>query len=158
MIRLDIGCGDVCEPGWTGVDPYYEGAQVSADAWDLPYDDATVDAIRCSHALEHIHKDVQPAVWEEWARVLRPGGTVWVSVPDSLYVLQHLLEVGPSDPWGRILVWGHVRWKGDEHVTAFAPDTLLADAEAAGFAVHSCSREWTGRQNQRSIVLEAHRP
>jgi len=72
-------------------------------------------------------------------------------------VLQYLID-HPDDPWATIMVTGQGRWPGDAHLTAFAPDTLRALAERAGFVVDSVTREWTHLQNQQSIVLEAHRP
>lgn len=50
---------------------------VSADAWHLPFPDASFDGIFCSNMLEHT-PDVRP-VFAELARVLRPGGWAWVS-------------------------------------------------------------------------------
>ncbi len=50
---------------------------VSADAWFLPFGDATFDGVYCSNMLEHT-PDVRP-VLAELTRVLRPGGWAWIS-------------------------------------------------------------------------------
>ena len=48
----------------------------------LPFADASFDRILCTEVLEHIPDD--RATIQEMVRVLRPGGTVAVSVPDQL--------------------------------------------------------------------------
>ena len=52
---------------------------LSADATRLPFGTESFDAIIASEILEHIPDDV--AAMAEIARVLRPGGTVAVTVP-----------------------------------------------------------------------------
>src|SRR6202167_2136406 len=49
------------------------------DAVHLPFPDATFDRVICSEVLEHIPEDV--AAMEELTRVLRPGGTMAITVP-----------------------------------------------------------------------------
>ena len=56
-----------------------QGQPVSADALKLPFADETFDRIICSEVLEHIPDD-QTAIGE-LARVLRPGGSIAVTVP-----------------------------------------------------------------------------
>mgnify|MGYP001627340695 CR=1 FL=1 len=59
-----------------------EGAEADVkqgDALALPYADGEFDRIVAAEVLEHIPADIQAI--EELARVLRPGGTLAVSVP-----------------------------------------------------------------------------
>lgn len=44
--------------------------------------DGSVDALYCSHALEHMKLSQLEGTLDEWARVLTPGGLLFVSVPD----------------------------------------------------------------------------
>ena len=55
------------------------GAATNGDATRLPFADATFDRIIASEVLEHIPDD--DAAFAELARVLRPGGTLAVTVP-----------------------------------------------------------------------------
>jgi len=55
---------------------------VQGDATRLPFADATFDRVIASEVLEHIPDDV--AAMGELARVLRPGGTMAVTVPARL--------------------------------------------------------------------------
>ena len=52
---------------------------VQGDALHLPFADGTFDRVIASEVLEHIPDDV--AAMTELARVLRPGGTMAVTVP-----------------------------------------------------------------------------
>jgi SAM-dependent methyltransferase len=54
-------------------------ATVRGDGLHLPFDDATFDRVICSEVLEHLHHD--EVAMGELARVLRPGGTMAVTVP-----------------------------------------------------------------------------
>jgi len=54
-------------------------AVVQADARDLPFPDRSLDHVVAAEVLEHVTQD-ELAI-SEIARVLRPGGTVAVSVP-----------------------------------------------------------------------------
>jgi SAM-dependent methyltransferase len=59
--------------------PPAQAAAVTADATRLPFPDGSFDAIIVAEMLEHIPNDA--AALKEIARVLRPGGTVAVTVP-----------------------------------------------------------------------------
>ena len=52
---------------------------LNGDARTLPFPDATFDRIITSEVLEHVGEDV--AALDELARVLKPGGTLAVTVP-----------------------------------------------------------------------------
>ncbi len=54
-------------------------APVQGDATRLPFDNASFDRIIASEVFEHIPDDV--AAYDELMRLLRPGGTVAVTVP-----------------------------------------------------------------------------
>jgi SAM-dependent methyltransferase len=59
--------------------PPAQAAAVTADTTRLPFADGSFDAIIVAEMLEHIPNDT--AALKEIARVLRPGGTVAVTVP-----------------------------------------------------------------------------
>lgn len=78
-------------------------AAVQGDACQLPFPDATFDRVIASEVLEHIHNDL--AAMRELARVLRPGGTMAVTVPRcGPEVINWLLSDEYHDTPG-----GHVR-------------------------------------------------
>lgn len=58
---------------------YIQSPQVFGDACHLPFPDSTFDAVLLLEVLEHIPSDT--LVLKEILRVLRPGGTLYLSTP-----------------------------------------------------------------------------
>lgn len=85
---LDIGCGKkpyqkyfICQ--YIGIDPSPEiHPDVVGNAWELPFADAVFDGIILNQSLEHI-SHIKKTI-QEIFRVLRPGGYVIVSVPQTM--------------------------------------------------------------------------
>lgn len=48
----------------------------------LMFDDNSVDHILCSHFLEHVYPDETQFILQDFYRVLKPGGTLHIIVPD----------------------------------------------------------------------------
>ncbi len=78
-------------------------AVVQGDALHLPFADATFDRVICSEVLEHIPDDL--AAMAELTRVLRPGGTMAVTVPRFF---PELVNWALSDEY-HLVPGGHVR-------------------------------------------------
>lgn len=76
-IKLNIGAGSTVIDGFTAIDRKF-----GTEAYPLPYNDEVVDEIRCSHLLEHLTFKEASEAMDEWARVLKPGGRIRISVPD----------------------------------------------------------------------------
>lgn len=99
-LKLNLGCGMRPKPGFFGVDLVeMDGVDVVADLNeglpDLP--DNSVDEIMTQHVLEHV-QNFMPLM-RELHRVVRPGGTIRITVPHYSNVF------GFSDPT-------HVRFFG----------------------------------------------
>jgi predicted SAM-dependent methyltransferase len=90
-IKLHIGCGERYIPGFTHIDvrkfPRVDYV-TSADKLDM-FKDNSVDLIYACHVLEHFRRNQIENVLKEWYRVLKPGGTLRIAVPD----LEKLVEV-----------------------------------------------------------------
>jgi 2-polyprenyl-3-methyl-5-hydroxy-6-metoxy-1,4-benzoquinol methylase len=102
---LDVGCGF----GWfellaldrgarsvTGVEPHEADLATArrhldderltfqaASAISLPFDDASFDTVVCWEVLEHIPTATEQRAFCEFARVLRPGGVLYLSTPHA---------------------------------------------------------------------------
>lgn len=61
----------------------------TADLMDLPFEDASFDAVVCLHALHHV--DHPRRAMEEMLRVTRPGGRILLSEPHASLVLRAVL-------------------------------------------------------------------
>jgi SAM-dependent methyltransferase len=58
----------------------------------LPFGDDTFEIIYASHILEHIPWFKIEEVLREWARILRPGGSLEIWVPDGLKICKALVD------------------------------------------------------------------
>jgi predicted SAM-dependent methyltransferase len=83
-LRLHLGCGKIDHPGFVNIDalPRRHVHHVQAvDRLDR-FRDGSVDLVYACHVLEHFSHLHVPDVLKEWARVLKPGGRLCLSVPD----------------------------------------------------------------------------
>lgn len=118
-MKLELGSGYAPTPGYLHLDanPALPQERMWADytgecnlaephvdvlidaSGELPWRDGTVDEIRAVDVLEHISYRRTAATLREWARVLAPGGRLYVQVPDFAEVVRWLTE----DRQGRLL-------------------------------------------------------
>ncbi len=106
---------------------------IRGDVRDLSmFDDGAVDELYASNVLEHFpHVDTQK-VLKEWCRVLKPGGKLWVSVPDFDATVKLYLKEGLVD-WVKFLAWGDQAHPLNYHYINFTFASLALDAHKAGF-------------------------
>jgi SAM-dependent methyltransferase len=91
---LDAGCGEgvlVDEYAErlriSGIDAHYQSARVTAGSLTaLPFDSASFDRALCLDVLEHLTYEDQPRALAELHRVLRPGGELFVSIPNLAHL------------------------------------------------------------------------
>ncbi|HET7696454.1 MAG TPA: methyltransferase domain-containing protein [Vicinamibacterales bacterium] len=91
---LDAGCGegvlvDEYAAGLdiVGVDANYASERVrEGSVTALPFADASFDRALCLDVLEHLTYEEQPRAFAELHRVLRPGGELFVSVPNLAHL------------------------------------------------------------------------
>lgn len=83
-MRIEIGGGEICKPGWVNLDPVHGDGRWQREAQDTPWpiDHGSVESIYASHVFEHIPAgapriDVMNECW----RVLEIGGTLRIIVP-----------------------------------------------------------------------------
>ena len=92
---LNVGCGRTCHPAWVNID--LEPASADVLRFDvsvgIPFPDASFEACYCSHMLEHLAQTEAARVVSEMYRVLRPGGTIRVVVPDLQTLAQEYLRL-----------------------------------------------------------------
>ncbi|KAA9036384.1 methyltransferase domain-containing protein [Ginsengibacter hankyongi] len=86
MKYLNLGCGVhySAEKEWTNIDFHKTGESVIAYNLlkGIPFEDRSFDLVYHSHVLEHFSKDDGEKMITECLRVLKPGGTIRVVVPD----------------------------------------------------------------------------
>ena len=91
---LDAGCGEGVlvdeyaeRIGIIGVDANYASDRVrEGSVTSLPFPDGAFDCALCLDVLEHLTFEEQPRALAELHRVVRPGGELFVSVPNLAHL------------------------------------------------------------------------
>lgn len=98
----------------------------------IPFPDCSVDTVYHSHVLEHIDRDQADGFMHEVRRVLRPGGTQRIVVPDlELFVRRYIESLDRIDK-------GEPADSHDDAVAQFLEQSVRR--EASGTAVQSSPR------------------
>lgn len=138
-LRLHLGAGANRLPGWVNVDLLGMGSDL---AWDLrrqlPFPDASAQAAFLEHVIEHFTLADALALLEECHRVLRPGGTIRVGVPDlERYIRSYIgdreliEQARPNRPTSLLALAEVTQFHG--HRSAYDAETLIMLLEEAGF-------------------------
>lgn len=147
--RLNWGCGTHPTPGWINSDTKDDpGIDLVCDIRDgLPLDDDGLDYVVSVHALPMIPYQELVPVLQELRRIIRPGGTLRLALPDLDGAIQAYLEgdrshflVPDTDEAtlsGKFIV--HMLWYGYT-VTLFTEEFARSVLLRAGFTrVHLCA-------------------
>jgi predicted SAM-dependent methyltransferase len=153
MTRLNLGCGpnresldviDQDHAAWKFVDSFagYNPDECYDFSGGIREPDGTVEAIYLGDALEHVVRYRVRTVLSECYRVLSPGGSLIVSVPDMAAVMVRFLASGEFAD----LIWGHQDERtgqnvfADTHKTGFTWATLTDALKEAGFKAENIKR------------------
>jgi predicted SAM-dependent methyltransferase len=138
-LLLHLGSGAQRKPGWVNVDLFGDPVDL---VWKLtrrlPFRDASVDGIFHEHVLEHLPLDAGVEFTRECARVLRPGATLRVGVPDIAKLIAEyvngtddlLAQWKPNRPTALLAVQEVFYW--DRHCTMYDFETLVLLMQSAG--------------------------
>ena len=147
MIRLNLGAGEDHREGWISVDLRPEVADVVCDVRKLEHwGDGEVDEILANDLLEHFPHAQTADILAEWRRVLRPGGTLTLKVPNLYQLARGIVACQETRNWSRAVayirnVYGGHKWgpEGalDAHHAGWLPDMLHFLLHGAGFDVES---------------------
>jgi SAM-dependent methyltransferase len=79
---LDVGCGQQKFPGSIGIDMNPDTAAdvlCHLDRGSLPFRDSAFDEVHATHLIEHVDNVIR--TMEEFHRVTRPGGVIFIITP-----------------------------------------------------------------------------
>ncbi len=177
-LRLHLGCGTNVLPGWVNIDRVARapGVVTDIDPTTLPYPDGSVTEVLAEHLFEHFSFAEEGLVWPEMARVLRPGGTLTLEVPDFEWVCGRFLQahdgwrafyiVGAADHYGgcgraldqrwgilQTMFFGNQNGAGQFHRSAYTEGKLRALAAHLGFAAIAVETRFNkGGQALRAVL------
>jgi predicted SAM-dependent methyltransferase len=133
-MKLHLGCGKRFIPGFIHIDaidyPHVDHVTSIDSLSFIP--DNTIDLIYNCHVLEHFKRRDVPRILAEWLRVLRPGGTLRVAVPDFA-ALSKLYQM--NGDLGQIIgaLIGRQDYLYNIHYNVFDYNTLKICLETVGF-------------------------
>jgi predicted SAM-dependent methyltransferase len=140
---LHIGSGGLRIPEFINIDA---DAAIDCDliggSEKLKFADASIGAIYASHLFEHIPRARTDTVLCEWHRVLKPGGSIYLCVPDLEALAERYLTAvreysegagtAALDLVTRVLYGGQSDGF-DFHYNGYSMPTLQALLESVGF-------------------------
>jgi predicted SAM-dependent methyltransferase len=135
-VKLHIGCMGKAIPGFKRLDAVQWGdVDYVQDARDLSnFESNTVEEIYASHILEHFSNPEVPLVLKDWNRAIKPGGTLWVSVPDFDAIVEMYLRMGRKmSTWIHHLIHGDQGEPYHTHYQSFTYPVLSGKLSDAGF-------------------------
>lgn len=145
-LKLHLGCGENYKSGWINID-LGKVADVTLDLRRaLPFDDEAAAIIYGEHFFEHVAYP-EPATFllGEYWRVLEPGGTLNLAVPDMELVLNSYVHGGTEAYYEAQRMWNpawcethmdHINYnfrQDGEHQYMYDYETLSKRLEQAGF-------------------------
>ena len=163
MIKINLGCGARPFVGkeWVNVDsgidfdmlrakkgPFSDAPDygedtitVIGDALNLPFPDNYADYLESQDMVEHLPFYLQPALYKEMFRVLKPGGELRVSTVDFSSLARIWLEEVDNNPnvtsddYVNVqeMIYGNQFHDGEYHKTAYSPTLASTLLNGAGF-------------------------
>jgi SAM-dependent methyltransferase len=145
--KLHLGCGSEYLKGYVNIDveDWAGICDMVANATHLPmFPDNSVDHIFNHALLEHIPPwDTLPAL-QEWYRILRPGGTIQIEVPDLERIFEDWLvegSLGEAEAINNIFGGNKSpdkAYRAQDHLTGFTFGRLTKMMAQVGF--EDCER------------------
>lgn len=150
---LHIGCGNIILPApFENLDTReLPGVDHISEAYPLQqFEDNTFDLVYSSHVLEHFEKAKTQDIVNEWVRILKPGGTIRLSVP-SLENLIKIYQISGDMEYIIGPLMGGQTYKQNFHYNMFDTRRLTIYLENAGCeAVHP----WDYRRTSHSKYFD----
>jgi predicted SAM-dependent methyltransferase len=148
-LKINLGCGNICKTGFLNID-LFPGGDLTLDLREgLPFESNCCELIFSEHFFEHIdYPEPISYLFGECLRVLRPGGVLTFSVPDTEWPLVDY-QSGTDAPYFQACAenpWWHPPYcttrlehinyhfrQHGQHLFAYDEETARKVLEEAGF-------------------------
>jgi predicted SAM-dependent methyltransferase len=146
-LKLHLGSGPNRKQGWINID-LHQAADLALDLREpLPFRDGSCAMVYSEHVLEHFeYPEPVMSMLRDWRRVLAPGGTCRVGVPDTGWPLAEYAGLSRRNYFAMAKERWHPDWcqtplehinyhfrQGREHHFAYDAETLIGAMTRAGF-------------------------
>ena len=101
-VKLNLGCGEYSlGPDWLNIDAVPTSASnLVLTVPPLPWPDGSVDEVYCGHFLEHLDRPQGAALLAECFRVMTPGASIGIVVPDFHEIARrYVMEADAPFEW-----------------------------------------------------------
>jgi SAM-dependent methyltransferase len=146
-LKLHLGCGPVRKEGWINVDLFGEPDLMLDLREPIPLEDGSCSMIYSEHFFEHVDYPAgAERILADCLRLLEPGGTFSVGVPDTQWPLEEYARKRQEGYFVQAKKVWHPAWCQTEldhinyhfrqdgnHLYAYDCATLCRVLEAAGF-------------------------
>ena len=161
-MKLNIGCGRMVLNGWTNIDIQVSPRaprepELLCDVRSIPLPDECATEVMALHLIEHFYYWEVRDVLQEWRRLLTPGGTLILELPNLAAAARNLLK-GLNDQMCMWPLYGDPS-HGDPymcHKWGYTPETIKKELVRNGFQNIRISKPLThGRRANRDMRIEA---
>lgn len=173
-MRVNWWCGRQVLDGWYNVDAVLHKkaprrpellhiVEFDADGVvlnPLPLADGCATDLQAMHAIEHVHEWQAPHLLAEWRRLLAPGGTLVLELPNIEAAARNLLAGRPPQ-MSMFAFYGDGSHRDPfmTHRYGYTPTTITTLVAAAGFIkVRVLPPQTHGARHDRDMRVEARKP
>ena len=162
-MKIHLACGKHILHDWVNVDLVKHPAAekdpelLGVDVSKLPFEDNSASEIMGIHIFEHFYEWEIHDLLKEWYRVLSPGGTLILEMPDLLKSCRNILENPANLKMGMWPLYGDNTLKDPLmcHKWAWTYETIKPYLIKAGFSkVKECNPLWHGKKVKRDFRVE----
>lgn len=159
-MKLNVGGGHKVIEGYLNVD-LADTADLQSDVRSIPLPDEEAEEIIAIHIVEHLERWDVPGALREWYRLLKPGGTLIIELPDLLKVCRNLTQGITDHGFSRRALFGDPQSANPlmMHRWGWTVSELTDELKAAGFVkIVEAKPQYHGKRDYRDMRLEARKP
>ena len=134
-VQIHFGCGAIADPRFINVDarPMPHVHLVTKSPLLQPFGVSTANSLYACHVFEHLTFLRQEAILKRWFQILKPGGTLRLSVPDFDKIVDIYQRSGNEVRSVQAELMGGQDYPGNFHCAIFTADHLRQLLERSGF-------------------------